>query len=117
MDGPLVLVPIIGSLSFFGCVGFVLYIYFKTRHKERMALIENGQDATIFKPSRNRRAEVKWGFVLIALGFALFLGHFLEEYTAMDEGAGYFPLIFLFGGAALLFYHRRVGDQYVDDQI
>ena len=117
MDGPLVLVPIVGSLSFFACTGFVAYLYFKTRNKERMALIESGQDATIFRRNRNKRAELKWGIVSIALGVALFFGHFLEEYTAMDEGAGYFPLLFIFGGAALILYHRRIGDQYVDDNI
>jgi len=117
MDGPLVLVPIIGSISFFGCVGLILYMYFKTRHKERMALIENGQDASVFKQSDNRQSNLKWGLISISIGIALFLGHFLEEYTAMDDGAGYFPLIFIFGGAALIYHYRRLGSEYLDDNI
>ena len=108
MDGPLVLVPIIGTLSFFGCLGFVLYLYFKTRHKERMTLIEHGMDATIFNSNRNQRDILKWGMVVFAIGLALFGGHFLEEHTTMDDGAGYFALIFTFGGIALLLFYRRM---------
>ena len=107
-----VFIPIVGMLSTFGCLGFIAYLYFKTRHRERMALIESGQDASLFKIEQDGKSSLKWGYLAIAIGIALFLGHFLETYTNMDDGAGYFPLIFIFGGAALLYYHRSIRDQY-----
>jgi hypothetical protein len=110
MDGLTVLVPLVGTISVFGCIGFVSYLYFKSRHKERMALIETGQDASLFKKSHNIHSNLKWGYLALAIGFALFSGHFLEEYTTMDDGAGYFPMIFLMGGLALIIYYKRAKD-------
>lgn len=81
-----------------------------------MALIENGKDASIFRRSGDKQTNLKWGILAIAIGVALFAGHFVEEYTSMDEGAGYFPLIFMFGGAALIFYYRRIYADYDDEK-
>ncbi len=117
MSGAEVLIPLVGTVSFFGTVGFVSYLYFKGRHKERMALIESGTDATIFKKSRDIHANLKWGFLAAAMGVALFAGHFLEEYTSMDDGAGYFPLIFLMVGLAFLLYYQRARADMQDDRL
>ncbi|MCB0686393.1 MAG: hypothetical protein KDC53_07705 [Saprospiraceae bacterium] len=104
------LIPIVGMLSFFGCLGFISYLYFKTRHKERMALIETGQDASLFRKSNSIHSNLKWGYLGIAIGLALFGGHFLEQNTTMDHGTGYLPMIFLLGGLALIIYYRRAKD-------
>ena len=105
------LIPIIGILSVFGTSGFILYMFIKSRNKERLALIESGRDATIFSKEHDLNQNIKWGYLALAIGLALFVGHFVEEHTTMDDGAGYFPLIFIFGGAALLLYHRRVSGE------
>ena len=110
MEGLTVLIPLVGTISFFGCVGFVSYLYFKSRHKERMALIETGQDASLFKKTHGIHSNLKWGYLALAIGVALFIGHFLEEYTTMEDGAGYFPMIFLLGGLALIIYYKRAKD-------
>ncbi len=107
MDGVEVLIPLVGTIAFFGCVGFVSYLFFKSRHRERMALIETGQDASLFKRTQGVHGNLKWGYLGIAIGLALLIGHFLEEYTTMNDGAGYFPMIFLLGGLALIIYYNR----------
>ncbi len=117
MAGVEVLIPLVGTISVFGCLGFILYVFLRTRHKERMALIESGTDASIFKRSRNIHANLKWGMLGVAIGIALFLGHFLEEYTSMDDGAGYFPLIFFLGGVALLIYYQRAKHDHIEEEI
>ncbi len=109
---PDVIVPVVGAISFFGSLGFIMYIYLKSRNKERLALIEAGQDASIFKSDRDLRSSLKWGILLVAIGVAMFLGHFVETYTAMEDGAGYAPLIFIFGGAALIYYYRLSKSEY-----
>ncbi|MDH3649130.1 MAG: hypothetical protein OEQ53_05565 [Saprospiraceae bacterium] len=100
------MVPIIAIVSVFGTTAFVLYLFLTSRHKERMALIESGQDASIFQQDKDLRSNLKYGFIAIAIGIALFVGHFMEEYTTMEDGAGYFAMIFLLGGLALLLYYR-----------
>lgn len=100
------LLPIIAILSNVGLLGFVAYYFLSTRNKERLALIESGADASIFKSSDGNMQNLKWGMFLVAIGMALFIGHFVEENTSMDDGAGYFPLIFIFGGASLLLYYQ-----------
>ena len=105
------IIPLAGMITFFGSIGYIAYLFFTTRHRERMALMESDQDASIFKEYKNEQSSLKWGILAIAVGIALFLGHFLEENTTMDDGAGYFPLIFLFGGTALLIYYRMVKDK------
>ncbi len=101
------IVPIVAILSTFGSSAFVIYTFLKTRNRERMALIESGQDASIFKESDRIHTNLKWGYLAIAVGIALFIGHFLEEFTTMDDGAGYFSMIFLLGGLAFILYYSR----------
>ncbi|NND31141.1 MAG: hypothetical protein HKN76_01030 [Saprospiraceae bacterium] len=110
MNGLEVLIPLVGTVAVFGCIGFISYLYLKGRNKERMALIETGQDASLFRESRGIHQNLKWGFLAIAIGVALFIGHFLEEYTSMDDGFAYFPMIFLLGGGALLLYYKKAKD-------
>ena len=43
MGSELIIIPII-----FGAIFGVFYLYFSTRNKERLALIEKGADASIF---------------------------------------------------------------------
>lgn len=109
-----VIIPLVGIVAVFGCTGFIFFLFFKTRHRERMALIETGQDASIFRRSTGVHSNLKYGYVSIAIGMALIAGHLLEEYTSMDHGAGYFPMIFLLGGFALLMYYRRAKEDGLD---
>ncbi|MCB0669642.1 MAG: hypothetical protein KDC80_27645 [Saprospiraceae bacterium] len=104
------IIPVVGIVAVFGCIGFVSFLYFRTRHRERMALIETGQDASIFRKLPSIHNNLKYGFVSIAIGLALFIGHFLESATTMNDGAGYFSMIFILGGLALLIYYRRAKD-------
>jgi Na+/melibiose symporter-like transporter len=115
MGGGESIVAIIGTISVFGVIGLLIYLYFRTRHKERMALIESGQDASMLKGEKDISGALKWGIFILAIGIALFLGHFLEANTTMDEGAGYFPLIFTFAGIALLIYYNIAKKERIED--
>jgi hypothetical protein len=52
----------------FGCFFGVFYLYFSTRNKERLALIEKGADASIFMSSQKRNAAPFWKVLIINLG-------------------------------------------------
>ncbi|WP_026777086.1 DUF6249 domain-containing protein [Polaribacter sp. Hel_I_88] len=46
----------------------VFYLYFSTRNKERMALIEKGADASIFISSQKKQAAPFWKILILNLG-------------------------------------------------
>jgi hypothetical protein len=111
--GPEIFVPI----SFFATIVLIVYIYYSNRNKERMALIEKGQDAGIFK-SKNRPVYLltfKLGFFLIGLGIGLLIGNILAASTRLEEEVAYFSMILLFGGISLIIYHlleKRIIQKY-----
>ncbi len=101
-----VLVPLIVFATIFG----MWYVFFTTRNKERMALIEKGADASLF--NTGRKYNVKWknfslsaGMFLIGIGLGIMVGALLEANTTLDEGAGYTLSIFFFAGLALVIYY------------
>jgi len=98
MGSELIIVPVI-FLTFFGMV----YYFLLTRNKERLALIEAGADAKLFKSAANN-----WYFVivlgLLSIGISLGagLGYLVENMGVGDDETGYVIGIFLFSGLSLL---------------
>ena len=110
MGSELIIVPVM-FLTFFGMV----YYFLTTRNKERLALIEAGADAKLFKSAANN-----WYFVivlgLLSIGISLGagLGYLIEGMGAGDDETGYVIGIFLFSGLSLLasfFLIRKIKKQ------
>ncbi|MCU0370657.1 MAG: hypothetical protein MUC31_04530 [Bacteroidales bacterium] len=80
----------------------IAIIFLVTRKRERLALIEKGADASIFKMEKHTNSTLKWGLFLIGLGVGLIIAEILVRSGAMQEEAAYLSMIFLFGGIALL---------------
>ncbi|HCC70980.1 MAG TPA: hypothetical protein DEQ09_07515 [Bacteroidales bacterium] len=101
---------LIAFIVFFAMVFGIYYMYFKTRNKERLALIEKGADASMFKitsekgASRNLFNPLKIGLFMIGLGIGAVAGYFAGE-VGMHKGASYPSMIFIFGGLGLLVYY------------
>ena len=96
-------------ISMFAATALVLWIYFTNRNKERMALIEKGADASMFKIKGNRLSALKWGMLLTGVGIGVLSGNILANNSNLEEPVSYFSMIFLFGGASLLFYYVTAG--------
>ncbi|TSA28005.1 MAG: hypothetical protein D4R67_04935 [Bacteroidetes bacterium] len=94
-----ILIPI----TFFASI--VLVVYLILRRKERAALIEKGQSATLFDTRKNVPSELKWGMLLVGIGIGILIGRFLALYTVMGEEESFFSMVFLCGGISLLAYH------------
>ena len=96
--------PIFILLIIFGFVYAVIHLNIK--RKERMALLEKGADPSIFnfENKGNKMVTLKWGLILIGLALGLLLGRILEVYGVFNhaEEVGYFSMLFLFGGIALV---------------
>jgi hypothetical protein len=89
--------------SFFG----IFYLFFSTRNKERLALIEKGVDASIFMKGHAKNTAPFWkviilnlSLLLIGIGLGVFLALTLEAYTTFGD-AIYPASIFLMAGIAL----------------
>jgi len=87
-------------LAFFLALFAILYVYWTTRTKERLALIEKGVDASVFKTECNKYALVKWGIFLIFAAVGVFTAHLLAQ--VFNEVAAYFSMILFFGGVGLI---------------
>lgn len=87
-------------IGFFLALFAILYVYWTTRTKERLALIDKGADASIFKGGESKYALLKWGIFLIALSVGVITGYALSG--VIDEVAAFFTMILFCGGLGLI---------------
>ncbi len=95
---------IIIPVSMFAMIFAMFYVYYTTRNKERMALIEKGADPALFKqnlPSA-KYFVLKLGLLSIGVALGVLFGNLLEVKVGMEEGPAYLSMIFLFGGLGLV---------------
>ena len=99
------LVPILVPLFLFSSIFGVVYIFLTTRNKERLALIENGADASLFKSgsAKNFGGVIVINIALLAIGIGVgvLIGNVLEN-GGMDEDIAYPAMVFICGGLGLL---------------
>lgn len=94
-----IIIPIVLFGSIFG----IFYLYITARNKERLSMIEKGADASMFSTKRKYYAmTLKLGMLLVGISLGILIGSFIDEYTTLPEEVGYFSMIFLFGGLALV---------------
>ncbi len=99
-----VLVFIVIFLVIFG----IAYLYYSTRNKERLALIEKGADASIFMKGKRDGAAPFWkililnfSLLLMGVGLAIFIGSLMVNAMAVDAEVAYPGTIFLMAGIGL----------------
>ncbi|WP_459211683.1 DUF6249 domain-containing protein [Aquimarina rhabdastrellae] len=103
MGAEVIVLPII-----FGAIFGIFYLYISSRHKERLALIEKGGDASIFYNSKNRKSHPIWKIIipnlsllLIGIGLGIFIGGLLHYTFGVREDIAYPGTIFLMAGIGL----------------
>jgi hypothetical protein len=96
-------------LIFGGVPAVIVLIYYfsrKAKHKERLALIEKGMDASIFiKEESPFHKILMWGMLIGGIGLGLLLGYVLSVYTQMEKETIMPILALLFGGLGLIGYY------------
>ena len=95
-----IMIPLIVFAFLFATI----YIFLTIRNKERMALIEKGASAELFKskPMATQFLTLKFGLFFIGVAIGVLLGNILDIYTGLADGASYVSGIFLFGGLGLV---------------
>lgn len=97
-----ILIPISLFLMIFG----IVYLFLSTRNRERLALIEKGADASLFKKGSQSDVPV-WKLLLLNLSLLLMgigiglLIVILLTYTILDNEAAYPAIIFIMAGLSL----------------
>ncbi len=103
MGSEVIILPVI-----FGVLFGMFYLYITARHRERLALIEKGADATIFY-SGKRRVTPVWKVIVLNLallcmgiGLGIFISSILESTTNLQADMIYPGVIFFMAGTGLL---------------
>lgn len=101
-----ILIPIFALVTTFGTTFGIGYLFFMTRHRERLALIEKGADAKIFKTEHNPTTVLKYGLLFTGVGLGIIIGHLISPFfSESNQPAAYFSMIFIFGGMSLVIYY------------
>lgn len=95
-------------LIIFGSIFGIAYLFFSTRNKERLALIENGADASLFTRVKQRTAPV-WkviilnlALLLMGIGAGIVIGGILATNFNVEWDVAMPGSIFLMAGTGLL---------------
>lgn len=90
-----------------GAIFGIFYLYYSTRNRERLALIEKGADASIFVKGRSQTAPL-WkililnlALVLMGIGVGIFIASLLHYNMGVEEEVAYPGTIFLMSGIGL----------------
>lgn len=88
-------------------IGFIFYMYFSTRHKERMSIIEKGGDIKYPQQRSNKHSALKWGIILLSLGISLAIGLTLDMKFGSDGPIFTFPTLLIGSGLGMLYFYKR----------
>jgi hypothetical protein len=93
----------------FGTIFGVFYLFYSTRNKERMALIEKGADASIFMLGERRKSApfakvfiLNVALLLMGIGLGIFIGEVVSTGFGLNEEVAFPASILLTAGGALL---------------
>lgn len=106
--------PGVTFIAFFATVFGIMYVFYHTRNKERMALIEKGADASLFNTGKENSRNYIWnwskftlkiGMLAMGISAGIIAGAILESYNIMPDGPGYVSMVFFFGGLSLVLFY------------
>ena len=109
-----IIIPSLAIIGFFASIILSTYLFFRTRYRIRMALIEHDKTAEIFNQDESGSAAFKQGLVAVLVGMGLLVGYFLEG-LGMEGFVAYASMILIFGGAGLLAFYRMKGQGRLDE--
>ena len=75
------------------------------KRKERLMIIEKGNDIPVLKSDLPAFSGLKFGLFFIGIGVGILAGSILAASTVIEKEVSYFSMIFLFGGLALVIHH------------
>lgn len=81
----------------------IIYVYFMTRHREKMAMLERGMDISEFSNKQDYKwITLKYGMLLVGFAIGILVGNILFIKYGLGNIVSYLSMTFLFGGASLI---------------
>lgn len=104
---------LIAFIALFATVFGIMYVFYTTRNKERMALIEKGADASLFNTGKESTGKsfswskftLKIGMLFMGIAVGIIMGAVLSNAGLLNEEAMYPSMIFFFGGLSLVLFY------------
>lgn len=103
---------LIAFIAFFAMIFGVMYMFYTTRNKERMALIEKGADASLFNTGKTANPFINWskftlkiGMLAMGIAAGILIAAVMSQTSSIDEDSLYSSMIFLFGGLSLVLFY------------
>jgi len=99
-----ILILVLGTLTPFTLIGYIFYLYFRARNRERLLLIEKGIDPS-FRNQKGRRANFsvfRYGLLFTSIGAGILIGHLISVVTPFKGMSLFISMILLFGGGSLI---------------
>jgi hypothetical protein len=90
---------LLAFIAFFATVFGIMYVYYTSRNKERMALIEKGADASLFNTGKERlkwsfswgKFTLKIGMLFMGIALGIMTGAIITNAGILNESANYGP--------------------------
>lgn len=101
---------VIAFIAFFATVFGIMYVFYTTRNKERLALIEKGADATLFNTGKEwkiswNKFTLKIGMLAVGIALGILVGAMMTNAGMLDEDVNFSSMIFMFGGLSLILFY------------
>jgi hypothetical protein len=102
---------LIAFIALFATVFGIMYMFYTTRNKERLALIEKGADAGLFNTGKDKspfnwgKFSLKAGMLFMGIAVGIIVGAVLSQAGILDEDADYGAMICFFGGLSLVLFY------------
>lgn len=97
---------VIIPVSLFAMIFGIVYLYLSTRNRERLALIEKGVDASLFKSAPSnipvwKLLLLNLSLLLMGIGIGLLIISILQAYSSLNSDAANVAIIFIMAGMSL----------------
>jgi len=89
------------SVAAFAAIFGIAYLYFISRHRERIAMLDRGIDPKTFQKEGQ---SLKYGLLAIGIAIGTVAGAILKM-NGMEKNTSFISMIFLFSGISLVIYH------------
>jgi uncharacterized membrane protein YfcA len=105
------------SLAAFAAVFGMFYVFFMTRHRERMTMLDrNILNSPFRQPQQFGLATLKYGMFLAGIGVGFIAGWLLYNYCEMDQALSIISMICLFGGLSLIANYLIIRNKVINKE-
>ena len=103
---------LIAFIALFATVFGIMYVFYTTRNKERLTLIEKGADASLFNTGKGEVKSFSWskftlklGMLAMGIAVGIITGALFTQAGVLSEEVNFSSMIFFFGGLSLVLFY------------